>query len=132
MTKFAKLFAAITILVIAATVLFSWLWLSEDHCDKVIAQTLMSPDGKWTMVATQEECGGAAGGIYYLVHLKGDGGDVTVLDIAPIDSNDFELKWKDSRNLEIYYPGSRETYTKLNSYSDVQFVYIDTHNPKNR
>jgi hypothetical protein len=129
--KFTKSLILIVALVVSGRGIFIFIWLRGDHCDKVVAQTLSSPDDKWVATATQEECGGASGGIYYLVNLKGDDSETTVLDIAPIDSNAFQMKWSDSHSLAIYYPGAREINSKLDSYRDLKFVYVDTHNVKN-
>jgi hypothetical protein len=97
---------------------------SDSSCCQVVDSTAESPGGEWIAQA-MEQSWGLSGGQYIVMLENRIHGTETVFDFMPPDSGPFDLHWRDSKTLEIEYPGATEIYKKLHHYKDIVIIYTE-------
>ena len=108
--------------VLSLIALFAWFYFSAPKL--VVDSSAESPDKRW-MAQASEESWGLSGGHYFVTLANDDKSAKVLFDFMPPDSGPFEVRWLDTKNLEIEYPGAMETYTKLGSYQDIAITYLE-------
>jgi hypothetical protein len=91
-------------------------------------QTAVAPDGKH--VAKAMERSDSFGGEYFVVITNGASEEKEIFDFVPNDSGPYQVRWIDSENLEIKYPGlapgpDKNLYTKLDQYQGIKITYVE-------
>ena len=124
--KFLKIFTALSALIIfglAARIYYAGSLVPE--CNEGIAESLVSPDGRWVAEKVIGVCDGATGVVSLEVRLHGPRKDAaTVLDMDLVDGDKVALKWKDPINLIVSFPIKEAVYKQETSLDDVTIQYI--------